>query len=247
MEKIKIDINDHYFSQMKTAHLKLNVEKNYNALNRELYQQITNAVEYIVARGDIGALVLGSELTDAFSSGVDVKYIRSLSNEEAGQFFRDLSILFEILANLPIPTIAIVNGYTYGAGADLALSCDLRIATATSVFRFPGPQFGLILGTERLINEIGAARARYLTLLNKKVNAFVASEFGLVHEVCEDLKEGNEIVKKWLESLLNVPNNTLQTLKELTGAQQSDTAHRLTRESVLHGDFGGRFYEYVKK
>ena len=176
---------------------------------------------------------------------MDVKFIQTLSNEEAEQFFRDVSILLDGLAHFPIPTIAIVNGYTFGAGADLALSCDLRIATASATFRFPGPQFGLILGTQRLINEIGASKARFLTLLNMKIDAKTAKDFGLVHEICQDLTEAHEVVLNFIQTLNQVPVQTIQTLKKLTSEQH--TSHDLTTKSILHGDFQERFRCYIRK
>ena len=103
-----------------------------------------------------------------------------------------------------------------GAGADLALSCDLRIATASATFRFPGPQFGLILGTQRLINEIGASKARFLTLLNMKIDAKTAKDFGLVHEICQDLTEAHEgLMLNFIQTLNQVPCPNDSDFKEI--------------------------------
>ncbi|WP_026565760.1 enoyl-CoA hydratase/isomerase family protein [Bacillus sp. UNC41MFS5] len=246
METVKLVITDHQDFQRKTAHLFINSPLNLNAINNILYKDLRKYLEIIRGREDIGTLILSSEVTKAFSSGVDVKYIQSLTNEEAAQFFTDVSILLDMLAHFHIPTIAVINGYAFGAGADLALSCDLRIGTPSAVFRFPGPQFGLILGTQRLINEIGASRARYVTLLNKKIDAQMAKDFGLVHEICEDLKEAHDVSNNWAKTLNRVPAHAIQTLKELSNEPFHGT-HELTRNSVRMGDFKQRFTDYVTK
>ena len=75
----------------------------------------------MIIGGRIEALPLSSNVSKAFSTGVDVKsYPKPYRMKEAEQFFRDVSILLDGLAHFPIPTIAIVNGYTFGAGAHLS-------------------------------------------------------------------------------------------------------------------------------
>jgi len=247
MKTIKLVITEKIASsKRKVAHLSLTNERNLNAINYDLYEELKKSMEVIRDREDIGILIISSEVAKAFSSGVDVSFIKSLTNEEICRFFTDLSLLFDQLATLPMPTIAVINGYTFGAGADLALSCDLRIAAADAIFRFPGPQFGLILGTQRLIQEIGASRARMLTLLNQKVDAQTAKNFGLVHEVCHDIQATYEVASDWIETLQIVPLTTIQTIKRL-GYDQENFSSELTKESVLIGDFKVRFINYISK
>ncbi|WP_338448894.1 enoyl-CoA hydratase/isomerase family protein [Niallia oryzisoli] len=246
MKTIKLVITEKIASKRKVAHLSFTNENNLNAINYELYEELKKSLEVIREREDVGILIISSEVAKAFSSGVDVKFINTLTNAEASLFFTNLSILFNQLTQFPIPTIAVVNGYTFGAGADLALSCDLRIAMASTVFRFPGPQFGLVLGTQRLIHEVGSSTARMLTLLNKKVDAQTAEKYGLVHEVCKDSHDAHAMSLEWIETLQNVPLNTVQTIKGL-GYDQKNFSYELTKKSVLHGDFQKRFNHYIKK
>lgn len=246
METVKLVINNQQNDKRKTAQLVLNNPHNLNAINKELYDELKNNLETIKHRKDIGVLLLSSEVSKAFSTGIDVKYIQSLTNEEASTFFSEISFLLDQITHLPIPTIAFVHGYAYGAGADLALSCDLRIAASSAVFRFPGPQFGLILGTQRLIHEIGPGTARYLTLLNKKIDAKTAKDYGLVHEMYQDLTEAQDSATNLIQNLKGVPYQTIQTLKELTN-EQLPISQDLTRKSILHGDFQKRFRQYISK
>lgn len=245
MDTVKLIIRESQTGNGKTAHLILNNQKNFNAINKRFIDGISESLRAIQDMGDIGAVIISSDVAKAFSSGVDIKYVQSLTNKEAEKFFVEISILLEKLANFPLPTIALINGYAFGAGADLALACDLRLASETAVFRFPGPQFGLILGTQRLIHEIGPAKARYLTLLNKKIDCQLAQNYGLVHEVYRDLTEAQEKVTELLKTLEQVPEQTLLTLKKLTSAQH--VSHEYTAHSVRIGDFQERFQRYISK
>lgn len=245
MEKVKLSFEKSDEMNKLIARISFSSPKNLNAIDRKFYEEFRSSLEIVSAREDIAVLIISSDLGNAFSAGVDVKYVQKLTNEDASHFFDDLSTLLDKLANFPLPTIAVVNGYTFGAGADIALSCDLRIASPSTIFRFPGPQFGLILGTQRLINEIGASKAKLVTLTNKKVTIQTALDYGLVHEVYEDNKNANEIIATWIKGLLRIPSNTVQTLKKICDQQQLDFTN-LTKKSVLYGDFSKRFYEYIK-
>lgn len=228
----------------KIAFLSLNSPQNLNAISLSLCRELKDSLDSLIGTKDIGILVLRSDLKGVFSAGVDIKYIQTLSNDEASDFFAELSCLLELLSQLPFPTVAVVNGYTFGAGADFALACDLRIASASTIFRFPGPQFGLVLGTQRLINEIGASRARFLTLTNTKIDAHTALHYGLIHEICEHLAEVDEMVVHWIDKLMNVPGATVRIIKDLCYKPDNETSH-LTKESVLQGDFKVRFQRYI--
>src|SRR5699024_11296589 len=131
-----------------------------NALNETLIHEILYHMEHISKQEDIKALIIDSKLEKSFCTGIDIDFVKNISNEKAEFFFSSLNYLLEKLANFPLPTLAITNGYTFGAGADLVLACDLRLGSSTSQFRFPGPQFGVILGTHRLVNEVGPSVAR---------------------------------------------------------------------------------------
>ncbi|WNS78354.1 enoyl-CoA hydratase/isomerase family protein [Domibacillus sp. DTU_2020_1001157_1_SI_ALB_TIR_016] len=245
MKRINVAIHE-TGSLKKIVHLSLNSPQNLNAFDLAFYEELKTSLDNIANDEDTGVLVLSSNLTKAFSTGVDVKYIQTLTNQAASLFFQNVSNLLEQLVCFPVPTIAIINGYAYGAGADLAISCDLRVASTTTEFRFPGPKFGLILGTKRLINEIGPSRARFLTLSGTKVKAATAQHYGLVHRVCEEAQEAYDTALNWSNTLLKMPADTAGALKELcTGDKESSS--NLTRDSVLQGDFQERFHRYLEK
>ncbi|MGE7717072.1 enoyl-CoA hydratase/isomerase family protein [Priestia megaterium] len=243
MRYVKVTVN-HQPSSKKIVILSLHAPHNLNAINQELYEELKQALEEVSKDKTVGALILNSEVSNAFSAGVDLQFIQGLSNEEASNFFTKLSELFDMLIHLSVPTISFVNGYAFGAGADLAISCDVRIASEAAYFRFPGPQFGLVLGTQRLVNEIGSSKARFLALSGKKISGQIALEYGLVHELYADEEAGQKGCLKWAKILANVPSYTTQTIKEV--CHSGESFHELTRASVLEGDFIDRFGRYVQ-
>jgi|GEM_PF-643837 len=231
--------------------LALNRPNQRNAIDRDLLLELRKQVDILARDNGIGALIISSEITHAFCSGVDVSYVQNLSNQEAGQFFRELADVLEQITTFPCPTFAAVSGYAFGAGADLALACDLRIASSSARFRFPGPQFGLILGTRRLIHEVGPSIARMLALTGRIVDAKSALQYGLVHAV----HEGNsclEAALEWARSISEMPPYTLDTIRELCRNEyniNTDLALSLylTEQSVLAGDFNDRFSKYASQ
>jgi enoyl-CoA hydratase/carnithine racemase len=243
MEYLKITIHNEH-SVKKIVNISLNSPHNLNAIHLELYEELTGYLDAISADKEVGALIFSSELATSFSAGVDVKFVQNLTNQEASEFFSKISSLLEKVVHLPIPTISVLSGYTFGAGADLAISCDFRIASKSTAFRFPGPQFGLILGTQRLIHEIGPSRARFLTLSGSRIDGQRACEYGLVHEVYENEVMAKENALKLAETVLTVPVHAVQLLKKICNEQPKE-ATDLTRESVLEGDFNSRFNAYI--
>lgn len=243
MKYVNITVN-RQLSSKKIVTLSLHAPHNLNAINQELYEELKQSLEEISQDKAISALILNSDVSNAFSAGVDLQFIQNLSNEEASDFFTNLSKLLDTLIHFPVPTISFVNRYAFGAGADLAISCDVRIASESAYFRFPGPQFGLVLGTQRLVNEIGSSKARFLALSGKKINGQTALEYGLVHELSANEEAGQKTALKWASTLANVPSYTTQTIKEV--CHSGESFHELTRASVLEGDFMKRFSQYVQ-
>ncbi|MGG0175825.1 enoyl-CoA hydratase/isomerase family protein [Gottfriedia acidiceleris] len=232
--------------------LSLNRPKQLNALNREMIQSLSNELNRLSEDSAVEILVIGSQLNKAFCSGVDVHYLQSLSNEDAAEFFADLAGLLEIVIRFKCPTIAAVTGYVYGAGADLALACDFRIAGESAKFRFPGSQFGVVLGTRRLIHEVGPARSRLLTLTGRTLDSMGALDFEIAHQVVED-SECFSTALSLAEQIIQIPANGLHTIKNLcrnfgdSSEYNSTISVRLAKESILAGDFKKSLQSYLDR
>ncbi len=166
-----------------------------NALSPEMVESLTVAIDEAVKRGVRYVMIRGEG--KHFCSGFD------LAPDEDGVLnlrFMQLERLLAKIAYAPVPVIACVNGAAIGAGADLVAACTFRVGTSDVTLRFPGPRFGVVLGTRRLTRLVGADSACRLLLLQEKVLAADALKMGLLSQVVEvdtDLIDaGREIARR---------------------------------------------------
>jgi len=122
----------------------------------------------------------------AFVSGADINDLRERTRDEALAAIN--SSFFVAVERFPRPTIAAVNGYALGGGCELALACDLRVASSRAIFGQPEINLGLIPGgggTQRLCRLLGYGKAMEMTLTGETVGAVEALDIGLVNKVVE--------------------------------------------------------------
>lgn len=126
---------------------------------------------------------------DVFASGADLREIAGVDGSNAAEFAERGQKLMSLIAGPNVHTIAAVNGFCYGGAFDLALACDLRIASPNAEFCHPGASLGIMTGwggTQRLPRLIGEAAALEMFLTGKKVPAGEALSMGLVNAIAED-------------------------------------------------------------
>lgn len=129
---------------------------------------------------------------DVFASGANIRELAQLDALAAARFSTFGQSVFQTIADLPQVTIAAINGYCIGGALDLALACDLRLASSNAVFAHPGAQLGIITGwggTQRLPRLIGRTRALELLLTAKRVTSAEALQLGLVTGVNDPVLE----------------------------------------------------------
>lgn len=158
-----------------------------NALNFELLRDLGAAIDQ-VAGGDARALPVTGAGSRAFCAGADVKELmdRSLAATRQGAALGQA--IFAKLDVLPIPSIALINGYAFGGGLELALACTFRIALPGARLGLPEIKRGLTPGyggTQRLPRLIGEARALEMILTGRTVMAEEALRIGLVNRVVD--------------------------------------------------------------
>ncbi len=160
-----------------------------NSISREVSAALAAALEAAAGDRDLRAVVITGAGGRFFSSGGDIKQYRELDSRAALEAaFRGPRALMERIETLPIPVIAAINGWALGGGAELALACDLRIASAGARIGFPYVRLGLMPGwhgTERLLRACGYAAAMQLLMSGEPVAAAEARRLGLVSEVVE--------------------------------------------------------------
>jgi enoyl-CoA hydratase len=166
-----------------------------NALNFELLLNLGATLDQ-VAGSDARALLVTGAGDRSFCAGADIKELmgRSLSTQREGAAFGQA--VFAKLDTLPIPSIALINGYAFGGGLELALACTFRLAARTARLGLPEIKLGLIPGyggTQRLPRLIGEARALEIILTGRTVEAEEAERIGLVNRIVEgDLIEAGK-------------------------------------------------------
>ncbi|HEX6443269.1 MAG TPA: enoyl-CoA hydratase-related protein [Stellaceae bacterium] len=168
------------------------------ALNALSFGQLHDLSRLIdsIGDGDARALLVTGSGDRAFSAGADIKELmgRTLVEQRAGAMLGQ-SVLAK-LDQLPMPSIALINGYAFGGGLELALACTFRLSVPSAKLGFPEIKLGLIPGyggTQRLPRLIGEARATELILTGRTVEADEAERIGLVNKVVAgDLLEAGQ-------------------------------------------------------
>jgi enoyl-CoA hydratase len=172
------------------AVITINRPKALNALNADTLRELAEAFELVLEDAETQALIITGAGDKAFIAGADISEFDGVSDVFSG---REQAMggqdLMNSLAALPVPTIAAINGFALGGGLELALACDLRVASNTAKLGLPEVGLGLIPGyggTQRLPRLIGAGRALDLILTGRHVEAAEALSMGLVNRVGED-------------------------------------------------------------
>ena len=162
-----------------------------NPLSLSTLQELERLTSSLFARDDIRSIIFtGSE--DVFASGANIGELALLDAAAALQFSSYGQRLFQTIANAKQLTIAAINGYCMGGGLDLALACDIRVASASAVFSHPGASLGIITGwggTQRLPRIIGRARALEFFATARRYSSNEALQMGLISRVSDPVIE----------------------------------------------------------
>lgn len=164
--------------------IRINRPDALNALNRQVVQELDELVQMIQYTKIVSVLIIGSR--DHFAAGADIKSMVELTAEAAREF--SFSATFNKLENLEIPTIAAIEGFALGGGLELALACDLRIASKTARMGFPEIKLGIMPGaggTVRAPRLIGESRAKELIFCGEMIDADRAEQIGLANLAAE--------------------------------------------------------------
>jgi enoyl-CoA hydratase len=186
----------------RTAVLKINRPKSLNALNPETVEEIAACLEEVRKDKEICCLIVTGEGDRAFVAGADISAMVSMGGVEGRSFSQRGQAVLQTLEDLPIPVIAAVNGFALGGGTELALACDLIIASDKARFGQPEINLGVIPGfggTQRLARRIGLPRARELIYSGDMIDAETALGYGLVNRVvpvAELMAEARQMAEK---------------------------------------------------
>jgi enoyl-CoA hydratase/carnithine racemase len=156
-----------------------------NALAPELVEQLLDAVNAAADDRAIHTLCLQGQ-GPHFCTGLDLSDLADCRDGDMLHRLVRIETLLAALWHAPFRTVAVAHGRTWGAGADLLAACEVRLARPDASFRFPGARFGIVLGTRRLAQHVGAERARAVTTEGLQWGARDAVATGLLHHLLPD-------------------------------------------------------------
>lgn len=189
-----LEIEDRLLSAPRTEAariIRINRPKALNAINPTVIAELSRAIEQLGAQIEAGdwsvrAVILTGAGDKAFVAGADIAAMAEMTREQAMTFASEGHAVGEMLANLPVPAIAAVNGFALGGGCELALACDFIFASETARFGQPEVKLAVIPGfggTQRMLRRVGIARALELCISGDMIRADEALRIGLVNRV----------------------------------------------------------------
>ena len=181
--------------------LTVNRPKSLNALNADTLDEIAAAVAEVGKDSGARALLVTGAGEKAFVAGADIAQMQEFDSAQAQAFSERGNRTFRAFELLPVPAVALVNGYALGGGCELAMACDWIVASERAQFGQPEVNLGVVAGfggTQRLTRLVGRAMAMDLLVTGRLIKADEALRIGLVNQVVapEQLRDkGLEIAR----------------------------------------------------
>ena len=201
--------------------VKINRPTKLNAMNIDVAKEIISTFQQLDRDDSVKVIVLTGEGDKAFSAGADIEYMSKISADESEVYAKLGQEVTATVENVSKPTIAAVNGFALGGGCEVAMSCDIRIASENARMGQPEVTIGIPPGwggTQRLMRIVGVAKAKELVYTGKMIKAAEAKEIGLVNNVVP------------LESLMDEVMNMAKTI-----ASNATLAVRMSKTAINKG------------
>ena len=169
-----------------------------NPLNTQVFKDLEQVLDEIAVDDSLSVVIVTGAGDKSFVAGADIAEMRNMPPAEAYALSTRAHRVFDKLENLPMPTIAAVNGFALGGGTEVVLSCDIRIASDRAKFSAPEVSLGITPGfggTQRLPRAIGTAKALEMMLTGRMIDAQEAAAVGLVNRVVPHEELWDEVLK----------------------------------------------------
>ena len=170
----------------RVAHVAIANERRLNSMNSALMAEFVETMARLGADEALRAVVLTGAGDKAFIGGADIREMGAVSDPEGGRaFIRRVHASCHAIRQCPVPVIARINGFTLGAGLEMAAACDMRVAVDTAVFGMPEVKLGIpsVVEAALLPQLIGWGRTREILLAGETFDAAAASRWGMVEYV----------------------------------------------------------------
>lgn len=173
-----------------------------NSISKNMLEEFAEAIELIRHESETRCIILRSLVPGIFCAGADLKERAKMAPEEVGPFVTKLRASISGLENLPQPVIAALDGHALGGGLELALACDIRVASSNAKLGLTETKLAIIPGaggTQRLPRLVGPAKAKELVFTAAMLNGTQAAEIGLVNHAAAQNEAGDAAYLKALE------------------------------------------------
>ena len=167
------------------ALLQVNKPQSLNALSKQLLDELGKAIDLVENDGNIKTIII-TGVGKAFVAGADISEMKDMTADEARDYANHGAKLFHKIETLNKVTIAAINGFALGGGCELAMACDIRIASEKAKLGQPEVGLGIIpgfSGIRRMVELIGEAKAKDLIFSGRIFDAFEAERVGIVNKV----------------------------------------------------------------
>ena len=199
-----------------SAVLSVEGRTNLNLLGPKVFESLSRRIDQCCEDPEVRAIVLRGSGERAFSAGVDLHEMKDLAPLEAESFIRNLHTAARKLLTAPLPVVAAVRGPCLGGALELALACDIRIATEDAIFGLPEVRVGLpsVIEASLLPRTVGLGRARAMLLTGESINAEEAFRIGLIDRLVSNA-ELDRAVSGTVNGFLGMSPYVLSTQKEI--------------------------------
>jgi len=216
----------------------INRPKALNALNEQVLTALYEKMDELDKNEDVKVVVLSGSGEKAFVAGADIAAMQPLGCEEAIKFSRLGQKTMDKVANMRPFVIAAINGYALGGGCELAMACDMRVASEKARMGIPEVTLGVFPGfggTQRLPRLVGLGIAKELLATGRQVKADEAMRIGLVNKVVDP----TELISYCLELAEQICKNSTSAIsygkQAMTMGTEMDMAHAMEMEANLFG------------
>lgn len=207
------------------ATITINRPKALNALSTQVLTELNAALDEVAADQDVYALVITGAGEKSFVAGADIAEMKDKSVEEAAVYGKFGNEVFRKIETFRCPVIAAVNGFALGGGCELAMSCDIRVASENAVFGQPEVGLGITPGfggTQRLARLVGAGIAKEMIFTARNIKAERAAEIGLVNKVVAAEELMPTVMKMAAGIAKNAPIAVAYAKKAINNGLQTD-------------------------
>lgn len=214
------------------AIIRINRPEALNAMNVDVLAELSRTIDIVGPDDGIKALIITGAGEKSFCAGADISYMVNIQPIEAEKYASSAQAVLNKIENLQKPIIAAVNGFALGGGCELAMVCDIRIASSNAKMGQPEVTIGIPPGwggTQRLSRIVGPAKAKELVFTGKMIAADEAQQIGLVNKVVSlTSEEENSFTTS---SIPHATNNTSSVAKQSKGSSKEQiTSEELQKQ-----------------